>query len=368
MLNVLHIMAGADAGGISTVVLNYYRFMDRTQFHLDIAVTTDQIGQNAREFEQLGAKIYRIPLKSNGIKAYENAVSELLNNNHYDAIHVHENETSYVALRVAQKNGIEKRIAHAHSCSTSSSTKEKIKRITGTWLNCYYATKVIGCGLWAGKSIFGKRGINGKKGIVLPNAVDTRVFEYNEDIRNGVRDELQLADKYVVGMVGRLSYPKNHHFALELFYKYHEINPNAVLLLIGNGELEKDIKNEINERAMQGYVKMLGRRADVDKLYQAMDILILPSHYEGFPVTAVEAMAAGLPVLLSDKITPELNFGKAVRYIPLTSMEAWIDNIQAFTSGFNEINRKERCAEPSENGLDIRQTAKMLEKIYLGTI
>ncbi len=362
MLRVLHIMAGADAGGISTVVLNYYRFMDRTQFHFDIAVTTNQVGQNAREFEQLGAKIYQIPLKSNGIRAYENAISELLNNNHYDAIHVHENDTSYVALRVAKKNGIKQRFAHAHSTYPSINIKSKIKRVTGAWLNCYYATKVIGCGLLAGERMFGKAGINGRKGIILPNAIDTQRFNYNEDIRNSMRDELKLIDKYVVGMVGRLSPEKNHFFALDLFHKYHNINPDAALLLVGNGELENEIQNEIDRRSMQDYVKLLGRRSDVDKLYQAMDILIMPSHFEGFPVTAVEAMATGLPVLMSDQITSELRFGKAVRYISLKDIDTWMDTMQSF---MYDSNRKDRCSEPAENGLDIRQTAKQLESIYL---
>ena len=156
MYRVLHIMAGADAGGISSVVLNYYRVLDRTKIHFDIAVTTDMIGQNAAEMEKLGAKIYRLPLKSTGLKVFDSALTELLKSGNYQAVHVHENETSYVALRIAKKAGIPQRIAHAHTSSSYVSIKSEIRRLSGCVLNYYYATNVIGCGWLAGERVFAK--------------------------------------------------------------------------------------------------------------------------------------------------------------------------------------------------------------------
>ena len=156
MYNVLHVMPGADAGGISTVVLNYYKVIDRNKIHFDVAVTTDMIGQNAVEMEKLGVRIYKLPLKSKGIKAFETAMVDLLNRENYQAIHVHENETSYVALRIAKKVGIPQRIAHSHTSSPCVSIKSEIRRLSGCVLNYYYATNVVGCGCLSGERDFGK--------------------------------------------------------------------------------------------------------------------------------------------------------------------------------------------------------------------
>ena len=210
MYRVLHIMAGADAGGISTVVLNYYRVLDRTKIHFDIAVTTDMIGQNAAEMEKLGAKIYRLPLKSTGLKAFDSALTELLKNGNYQAVHVHENETSYVALRIAKKVGIPQRIAHAHTSSPCTSLKEELRRNSGCILNYHYATNVIGCGHLAGERVFGRFNMKRSKACVLPNAIDSEKFCFDARTRAEVRRELGVEDNFVVGMVGRLSDQKNY--------------------------------------------------------------------------------------------------------------------------------------------------------------
>ena len=135
MTQVLHIMACADAGGISSVVLNYYRFLDRTRIHFDIALTVPQMGQNAHALEDLGAGIFYLPLKSQGMKAFRDGLRALLRKKQYDAIHVHESETCYVALMVAKQMGVPIRIAHAHTCSPWEGVKGEIRRLSGCLLN-----------------------------------------------------------------------------------------------------------------------------------------------------------------------------------------------------------------------------------------
>lgn len=363
MVKVLHIMAGADAGGISTVVLNYWRWMDRSKVHFDIALTTSAIGQNAEEFKKLGAEIYQIPMKSKNMKGFETKLCELLRHNKYDAIHVHENDTSYVALRIAKHEHIPVRFAHAHSTLPTTSIKSYIKRLSGCMLNSVYATKVIGCGKFAGERIFGKINMSSKKGTVIPNAIDLQKFGFSSEIRSQIRNELHVADKFVVSLVGRFSSPKNHEFALQLFGCYHSINPKAVLLLIGNGELENKIRGIIEQQHMQDYVYMLGRRSDVSAIYQGSDVLIMPSHFEGFPVAAVEALATGLPVLMSKRITTELEFCNAAYYLTHNSMPEWISGLQKICQG--DTNRCPRGEELREHNLDIRLTAQILQNMYL---
>jgi len=357
----LHIMGCADAGGISAVVLNYYRFIDRSKVHFDIALTVPEAGQNARALEELGAKIFFLPLKSQGLGLFQDALAELLQEGKYDAVHVHESETCYVALQVAKKLGIRCRIAHAHTCSPWEGWKGEVRRLSGILLNYPSATRVIGCGKRAGDRVFGKINMKRSKALVLPNAVDTKRFVYDETVRREVRRELGVENAFVIGMVGRLSEEKNNGYALDLMPRILKEIPEAVLVVAGNGPDEENFREKTRQLGLEKYVKQLGRRSDVERLYQAFDVYLLPSFTEGYPVAAVEAMSSGLPVMLSDRITRELEFGSAVTYLPLEKPEQWV---QAVLLWKTDSGRASRQTEPEKNGLDIRQCAERLEKIY----
>lgn len=361
MIRVLHIMGCSDAGGISSVVLNYYRHIDRTKFQFDIGLTIPTVGQNGRALQALGARIHFLPLKSEGLAVFQKALETLLVQEKYDALHVHESETCYVALAVANKLGIPCRIAHSHTSSPWEGWKGELRRLSGIVLNYHYATHVIGCGRLAGERVFGKYNMKRSKALVLPNAVDTCQFAFNEQIRREVRQELGVEEKYVIGMVGRLSEEKNPGYGVELMPRLLERLPGAVLVMAGNGPEEEKLKRRVRELGLTDQVKLLGRRSDVDRLYQAFDLYLLPSFTEGFPVAAVEAMASGLPVLLSDVITRELEFGSAVTYLPLSAPDGWIREIEKWQA---DSRRADRQKEPGENGLDIRDAAKRLEAIY----
>lgn len=362
MFRVLHVMGCGDAGGISTVVLNYYRCIDRSKIHFDIGLTVNNVGQNALALQALGAEIFFLPLKSEGLNAFQKALSELLRQGKYDAIHVHESETSYVALQVAKKLGVPCRIAHSHTSSPYEGIKGELRRLSGCVLNYHYATRVIGCGQLAGERVFGRHNMKRKKALVLPNAIDTEKFAYNPQVRNEVRGELGVEGKFVIGMVGRLSEEKNSTYGVELLPQVLRKIPNAVLVMAGNGPEEEKIKARIRELGMEDSVIMLGRRSDVARLCQGFDVFLLPSFTEGFPVAAVEAMASGLPVLMSDVITKELSFGSAVEYLPLKEPQRWIESLLRWRdSGDRNLRQK----EVAENGLDIHDTAKLLERVYL---
>lgn len=361
MYRVLHIMAGADAGGISTVVLNYYRYLDRSKIQFDIALTGEQDGMNGRLLRQLGAEFYRLPIKSRDMRAFAQALNEILCRQSYDAIHVHENETSYVALRIAKQAGIPQRIAHSHTSSPYVSLKGEVKRLSGCVLNYHYATAVIGCGQLAGDRVFGRRNMKRSRAMVLPNAIDTARFAFDSQVRREVRQELDLEDRFAIGMVGRLSREKNHAYALTLMKTLRQRMPSAVLLLVGNGEEEAALRARVGQEGLEDCVRFLGRREDVNRLYQGLDAVVMPSLHEGFPVAAVEAMTSGLPVLLSDTITRELDFGFA-RYLKLGDDEAWL---RGLTQIDRKADRSPLAAMVRDHGLDIRDTAGRLERLYL---
>lgn len=365
MIRVLHIMACSDVGGISTVVLNYYRFLDRTQIQFDIALTVPEIGRNARELQALGAKIHFLPLKSEGIGAFLTALRKLLETEAYDAVHVHESETCYVALMVAGQMGIPCRIAHAHTASPWEGVKGELRRLSGCLLNYPASTHVIGCGELAGERVFGKWNMRRPKAVVLPNAIDTQRFVYDEEARRQLRAEWNLEGKLVLGMVGRLCVEKNYPFALELVAKLRQEHPACKLVIVGDGEEREAIEGKIQALDISDHVLLLGKRSDVHRVYQAFDIFLLPSFTEGYPVAAVEALSAGLPALLSDAVTGELRFGTAVEYLPLKEPQKWLEAIHRWEG---DTGRQARQSEPAEHGLDIRTCAKRLETIYLEDI
>lgn len=364
MYRVLHVMGCSDVGGISTVVLNYYSAINRERIHFDIALKTETAGRNAQELHDLGAEIFFLPLKAKGIKSFELSLEKILKENHYDAIHIHEGSTSFIASRVAKKMGIKKRVVHSHSAKKASSLREYSRYLLSKFLNPIYATDLVACGELAGIRTYGKLNTKRRNYWVLPNAINTKRFVFNQAVRYEVRTELGFTNQFVIGMVGRIAYEKNYPYALKIMEKFHEKNSNSALVVIGEGEKKEEIECLIKKHKMQKYVKMLGKRSDVERYYQAFDTLLLTSYNEGFPVAAVEAMASGLPVLLSDNITGELKFGTKVFYLPLDREEKWVEILEKINGEMQDDTRAVRQQEVYDNDLDIEKAAKLLEKIY----
>lgn len=364
MYNVLHILTGDD-GGITAVVKNYYQNIDRKKFAFDLACITDNEGNDIACMKAMGANVFHLPRKSLGIKAYVRALKEILNAKKYDAVHVHENETSYIALWVAKTCGVKCRVAHSHTSSPFASLGGELRRLSGVLLNYHYATTVIGCGELAGERVFGKKNMKRKKAVVLLNAIELDKFSYDGEIRSDVRNELDLSDKFVVGFVGRLAYEKNPLFALKVVHEYHKLNKSAVLVMAGDGCEEAAMRRYMLENSMEDYVYLLGKRTDVLRLYQAFDVLILPSHHEGYPVVAVEALASGLPVALSRSITKELAFFDSVQYLGIDTVDDWVDFLSSVSS-FDKEGFRSRALDLDR--FDIKQIVKKLEAIYTASL
>ncbi len=361
MYNVLHILTGDD-GGISAIVKDYYKYIDREAFHFDIACTTETEGNDIATIKALGAEVIHLPLKSSGIKEYTDSLNNVLKNKPYDAVHVHENETSYIALGVAKRNGIKCRIAHSHTTAPYTTIKNELRRLSGIIFNYKYATTVIGCGRMAGERVFGKYNMNRKKAVVLSNAIDSKKFEFDNQVRSEVRANLGISNEFVVGFVGRLSPEKNPFFCLRIMEELIKINVNAVLIMAGDGSCEGALRQYVHDKKLEKHVRLLGKRTDAHRLYQAFDAFVLPSLHEGFPLVAVEALASGLPVFLSSKITDEFSFSKNVTYLGISNVEDWVD---AVSSVVENCSRNERSNELDCSTFDIKYVVKKLEKIYL---
>lgn len=208
-MKILHIMGGANAGGVAAVVYSYMKHMDQDQYHFDFALLGSNPGMLGKRMIKDGARCYELPSKSKNFKGYRNQLDALLKEEKFDAIHVHEGNTSWAALQIARLNGIKCRVAHSHSALKPTSFKRMLISGSGSYLCYHYATKLIGCGQEAGNNQFGKKYMRSAKGLVLPNAIETMDFAYNEKTRSEMRQELGISMKYVIGMVGRFAEEKN---------------------------------------------------------------------------------------------------------------------------------------------------------------
>lgn len=364
MFRVLHIMGALDVSGISSLVLYYYSFMDREKVHFDIATTGGMNGKDVESFRKLGCRIYSIPLKSHGLKIYMATLKRILAETHYDAIHVHSNDTSYVALFVSMLMGVHKRLAHAHSAMTAHGRRARVRLLACQILTPLFATDLVACGRLAGESIFGRMNVRSKKFKIIPSAIDTERFAFQQNIREKTRSDLDLQNKFVIGIVGRLAPVKNHVFAFRVMEALKEIMPESVLLVLGSGALQPWLEKMVYSRSMGDNIRFLGKKQDPENYYQAFDVLLMPSIYEGFPLVALEAMASGLPVLFSDAVTRELNFGSAVQYLPLNDPKRWVESLVRLRDSEKAEVRVLRQREVKDHGYDLRDTVKILERIY----
>ena len=356
---VLHILQRMEAGGTQALLMNIYRKIDRSKLQFDFLVVYSEKQFYDDEVLNLGGKIYRSTFREdlNLFKfcKYLNSFFRE-HNTEYDIVHVHAYTIGYFCLKYAEKWGIPVRIAHSHSNAVSKDFtrffKYPMKKLFLIHANEYFA-----CSKEAGDFLFGNKGFK-----ILNNSIDSKKFIYNDDNREQFRKQLGIDDCFVIGHVGRLSYQKNHKFLVQIFKEFVSQNPNSVLLLVGIGEKEDEIKKQVEEFGLNEKVKFLGNRADVNELYQAMDIFVMPSFFEGVPVVGIEAQFAGLPCVFSDKVPKEVKFSQKIDFVGLgESLETWVKAIEKYRNG----SREELLGELENNSYNIKTAHTLLENYYL---
>lgn len=365
MIRVLHIINSADHGGISTMLLNYYRYTDRTRIHFDVALSVDRVGHDGRELEALGATLYYLPIKSKHYRLHVKTLREILEKGNYDAIHVHSALTSWVDLRVAKKMGVALRVAHAHNADKSKKPlRVRLKRRIGTFLTGRYATSRLSCSRDAAIYTFGEGALKQKNTVILPNAIECERFVFDPEARRAVRSELGIGkDDFVFGSVGRMTSEKNQIHAVRVLPEVLLREPCARLLLVGDGSCRPAIEAEAKALGVADRVIFTGGRSDIPQLLSAMDAFILPSFQEGFGIAALEAAAAGLPVVMSDTVPRELDFVCGGAFLPLAApLSAWAE---AILTQKGPTDRREGAALVADAGYDIAAVAAQLAAFYM---
>jgi glycosyltransferase EpsF len=351
-------------GGVEAVIMNYYRNIDRSKIQFDFFVDADSTVIPKDEIEQLGGRVYIVPPYQK-LPAYIRELTKIFKANQYKIVHSNLNTLSVFPLYAAKKAGVPFRIAHNHSTAGKGETKKNILKYILRPFAKINATHYAACSEYAGEWLFGKKSMQNGEVTVFSNAIDLDKFKYDEAVRADVRRELGIEGKLVIGHVGRFCYQKNHEFLIDIFEQVHKKEPNTVLLLIGDGETRASIENAVNSKGLANNVKFLGIRSDVNRLYQAMDVFLFPSRYEGLPVTGVEAQTSGLPCVLSSAITKEIDILKSNKMLDLNiGVYAWRDEV----INALHIDNKTRITEfyiMQENGFDIHIESQKLCEYYI---
>lgn len=342
MIRILQCVNNMHRAGLETMLMNYYRNIDRSQIQFDFLTHRPDKSDYDDEILSLGGKVYYAPrLFPQNYPSYYSYMKDFFEDHpEYRIVHSHIDSMSYMPLLTAKKAGVPIRIAHSHNTAIDRDYKYAMKQYYRLKLPSV-ANEFMACGDDAGRFLFGDR-----KFQVLPNAVEASNFTYSHQKRVQVRNQLGIQGKMVVGHVGRFSPQKNHEYLIDIFQALLKRYSNAVLLLVGDGELEENIKAYVCNRHLEDKVLFLGKQDDMGKLYQAMDVFVLPSLFEGIPVVGVEAQYADLPCIFSDRVPREVRFGRKCQFISLNeSPDVWAESILECVKESPVQDRREiRCS------------------------
>ena len=363
-IRVLHVLNSLGSGGAESFIMSVYRNINRQEVQFDFLIRDDKNNILIDEIKQLGGEVFTHPEFPK--KAIQNYVTlyGFMKNKHsdYEAVHVHANALLYVSpIILAKKFNIKHRILHSHNSRVANgnglyklihnSNKKRIKK---------YTTANFACADFAGKWMFN----DGY--TVINNAIDTEKFKFDEINRAEIRKEFHLEGKFVLGNIGRFVYQKNHDFLIDIFMEVRKQNPDAYLLLVGDGELKAAVEDKVTKNDLQDYVIFAGVRKDVQKLLSAMDLFIMPSRFEGLPIVLVEAQNSGLQCITTkDVVTAETKITELLHFVSAEeSPKKWATAITALRN--NGYQRATHSAALSTAGFDIVVLARELEKFYLG--
>lgn len=351
-------------GGQESFVVNTVTLLE-DDIHIDMLTPYYCDNEHYKELiEKRGGSVYSLNLNFNpggNRGSIVKPLKKFLSAKQYDLVHVHSGSISILTLVaiVAKKCGVKKVIVHSHCGIERSTLKNIMLRYCSSLIMYNKVDLYCACSYEAAIAKYTKK--VAKKTVIIKNGVDTDKFKFSRKIRAEIRKKLNIpSSSYVIGHVGRFNYQKNHSFLIDVFKLYYEVSGDSVLLLIGTGELESEIKEKVKELGIFNKVRFVGNINNVNDYMQAMDVFVLPSYFEGLPIVGVEAQAAGLPVVVSQNVSKELAITKNVIYSKDFSVDEWVKLIDvALKRGRNDVQ-----VELVSNGFDLHGVAKQLDKIY----
>ncbi|MGN0181276.1 MAG: glycosyltransferase family 1 protein [Candidatus Ornithomonoglobus sp.] len=364
MIRILHSVSNMDRAGIETMLMNYYRHIDRDKVQFDFLCNKKKPGAYDDEIKSMGGRIFRTPgLNPAKYPKYMQFMNNLFKENpEYQIIEAHNGALGVYALHCAKLNNIPTRIFHAHGASITKDLKWPLKMFCRSRLK-YNINHKFTCGIAAARCYFGNKAVKNGDYELIPNAIETDRFTYNEAVRETMKSKYKLHGKKIIGHVGRFMKQKNHEFLLNVFAELHKSDPDTYLVLLGDGELLNKMKRKAEVMGFSDSVYFAGNVANANEWYSVFDVFVLPSIWEGLPVVGIEAQAAGLPCIFSDNVTNEIAITDNVRFIGLgESVKTWTDAIREY---LDIKERKDNSASIANNRYDIKLEARKLQERYI---
>lgn len=359
MIRVLHILGGLGTGGTESLIMNWYRNIDRSKIQFDFLVrSTDN--NYADEITALGGRIYYTASFPRYFIKNRTETKAILERREWDVIHVHGNAAMYMLpLKLAKKLGYRCRVMHSHSVKAQNPVFALVHYLNRGKIS-QYATCCLACSEAAGHWMYPNT-----KFHVIHNAVQTEMFRFDQSARSELRKELGIDDCLVLGHVGRFSKPKNHAFLLDVFCEVKKLRPDSILMLVGDGELKEAAEKEAKALGLADSVLFLGRRSDVGQLMSAMDIFVLPSLYEGLGNVLIEAQYNGLPCIVSEEAyNEEAEISSGLSKISLDcGNDVWAKHILETASQLTLCRKNQLSTRAGD--YEISQVVTKLQEIYL---
>lgn len=359
MKRILCILSSLDSGGAETFLMKLYRILPPEEYQFDFIVSVEG-GCYTQEVLERGGHIYKIPLRTKDLFTAMRDIKRIVQKYQYNVVlKLAENSLAVVDLVAAKLGGAKTLALRSCNAPTGLSFSARfVHRLLQPLLN-HMSTVKLAPSFLAAEYMFGKY-VSQKHVQLLHNGVDLSIFHFDFDGRRKIRKEFALCDKLVVGHIGRFHRQKNHLFLLEIFAKLRDIRQDAVLLLVGTGELKNTILKYAQELCIQDAVIFAGQRFDIPQILSAMDVFVFPSFHEGMPNTVIEAQATGLPCIIADTITKEADITGLVQYISLDQKpEYWAK--AALSAVLKE--RPDTTQAFIEHGYDIQCVSKELLRL-----
>lgn len=364
-MRILQATVANDKGGLTGYIINNYRRIDRDKIQFDFITYDDQLDFSA-EVLGLGANLFQLPRPSRWF-SYFFGLRKLQRKNQYYCIHFHLSYANLAPLLAAKLAGFQRVIVHSHSTGfdEKSCLTQGLKMLLhsiGKMLMPWLATDYFACSRLAAEWMFSRSIMEHKRYRILHNAILLSRFKFNEKERIRLREMLKIpSDCICVGHVGRFTYQKNHEYLMQVFRDFYKRCPNSILMLVGDGPNRRLIENMAEQFGLTEYVLFLGNRDDVASLYQAMDVLVMPSRFEGLCIVAIEAQMAGLACICSDRLTMETKVTESYVSIPLeVGSEVWVEEILRHS----REQRRDQTEALRAAGYDSYQEIKRLESLY----
>ena len=368
-IKVLIVAGRMDVGGIENQLMHLLRNADRSKFQIDFT-TTDTHPFYEDEILSLGGRCIRIPgTEGKHFFKYCKALFRVIRNGKYDIVHSHELFHSGLVLLTAKLAGVRHRFVHAHSSNQKLGTGLARRGYTALmrWLILHCATEFLACSTLAGEFLYGRKTLSKPNYHLVVNSVDTKLFLPDPD--NATVRKSSADGWKTVLQVGRFSDEKNFAFTTRIAAECKRRGDKIRFWFVGNdgtdNPFEREVKEIIAAEGLEDYVQLLGVRRDVNQLMQQADAFILPSKYEGMPLTLIEAQAACLPCVAADTFSHEVDFGLSqIRWMVLSSpIIAWADAVEAVaTQGGTPRERVEAAVR--EKGFDVNCFAEKLCMLY----